>query len=119
MARGTVCYIAADGSELAGIGIAVLRSLPKQNISANAGRKDIILKSTNTPFPLLHTQSGPCADKGFMEPQKGFAHMFCCLDKGPLIADLQKITCEPYATAALLHFNLKRCDWNFVLTSDL
>lgn len=86
---------------------------------SHAGRKDLILKSTNTALPLLHAQFGPCADHGLNEPQKGFAHMFCCLDKDPLIAELKKLNCDPYATAALLHFNLKKCDWNFVLTSDL
>ncbi len=86
---------------------------------SHAARKDLILKSTQAPLPLLHVQFGPCAELGYDHPQAGFTHMFCAVESDPLNVELKQLGYQLSAVATLLHYNLRNFDWSFILTSDL
>ncbi len=83
------------------------------------GIKDIVLRSTGAPMPLLHVQFGPCAEAGAGEPVEGAVHMFCAPEGDPLDAAMASAGVEPTATASLVHHRMGRSDWTWVLTSDI
>ena len=84
-----------------------------------AGKKDIILRSTRAPMPLLHVQFGPCAEQGFSEPLEGYVHMFCVSMDHPLLEVLGHQGIYPSATATVVHHGMEKWDWGFILTSDI
>ena len=83
-----------------------------------SGKKDLVLKSTGKPMPLLHLNFG---DQSGLpsEPQAGFTHMFCSPATDPLATDLAQMNFRPQATASIIHHRMKNCDWRFILTSDI
>ncbi len=80
------------------------------------GIKDIVLRSTGAPMPLLHVQHGPCAARGLPEPVDGHVHMFCAPAGDP---DVAALGLRPSATATVLQHRMVGWDWRFVLTSDI
>jgi hypothetical protein len=116
---GQLQIYSVDYSSMQAISPILRRTKGKLSYLSHSGRKDLILKSNNALIPLLHVQHGPLADKGLDGPQPRFSHMFCCLESDPLHTALKEAQHHPIATASLLHYNMKNCDWSFVLTSDL
>ena len=84
-----------------------------------AGKKDIILRSTRAPMPLLHVQFGPCAERGHTEPIDDHVHMFCAAIDHPLLEILKHQAIYPSATATVVHHRMEKWDWRFILTSDI
>lgn len=83
------------------------------------GRKEIILRSTGRPMPLLHVQFGPRAEQGDPSPRDGHVHMFCTPSGDPLDQAVRAAGHAPTASATVLHAGLEDVDWSFVLTSDI
>lgn len=83
------------------------------------GKKDLIMESTKSRLPLIHVQFGPCAEPGAIEPTAGHTHMFCALEGDSLHRELEARRIAPAATATIVAHRMKRCDWQFVLTSDI
>ena len=83
------------------------------------GKKDIVLQSTGAPMPLLHVQFGALAERKLDEPADGHVHMLCAPDDDPLAEALRRRGHAPSATATLMQRGMDRCDWRFVLTSDI
>lgn len=84
-----------------------------------AGKKDLILQSTGKPMGLLHLQHGPCGQPGNSDPTPGFTHMFCVPDQHPLRQELAAANIHPDSTVSVLGHRMSKCDWTFVLTSDI
>ena len=84
-----------------------------------AGKKDIILQSSQAPMPLLHVQFGPCAEQGHTEPIDDCVHMFCVSIDHPLLEVLKQQAIYPSATATVVHHRMEKWDWEFILTSDI
>ncbi|MBI3557452.1 MAG: GNAT family N-acetyltransferase [Deltaproteobacteria bacterium] len=83
------------------------------------GKKDIILKSTGHPMPLLHAQFGPCADPAAGTPRPGSVHMFCAPIDDALTAEFKARGFEPSGAASVIHHGMAGQDWRFILTSDI
>lgn len=97
-----------------------------------AGVKDLVLRSTGRPMPLLHAQFGPCAATADATraasthaggvrraPSPGAVHMLCA-PVGDALADaLVAAGHAPTATATVLAHRMARWDWSFLLTSDI
>lgn len=83
------------------------------------GKKDLIMQSTKARLPLIHVQFGPCAEQGAPEPSDGHTHMFCAHEGDALHRDLGALGITPSATATIIAHRMDRCDWQFVLTSDI
>lgn len=83
------------------------------------GKKDLIMQSTGARLPLIHVQFGPCAERGEPAPTPGCTHMFCALEGDRLHRELGARGVLPAATATVLAHRMNRCDWQFVLTSDI
>jgi len=87
------------------------------------GIKDLILRSTGAPLPLLHVQFGPAAARvsgGLLsEAQAGFSHMFCSPAGDPLDLALQSLGLQATASATVITHRMANSDWSWVLTSDI
>lgn len=83
------------------------------------GIKDIVLRSTGAPMPLLHAQFGPCASKGRAEPSAGSVHMLSAPLPSALAVRLQGLGFMPTATATALAVGMQNVDFSFVLTSEI
>ncbi|MCB9598110.1 MAG: hypothetical protein H6719_35680 [Sandaracinaceae bacterium] len=83
------------------------------------GKKDLIMQSTQARLPLLHVQFGACATRGEAAPRPGHTHMFCALLEDPLVRAMAAEGVEPSATATIVAHRMTKCDWKFVLTSDI
>lgn len=83
------------------------------------GVKDVVLQSTGQPMPLLHVQWGALGAGNLQEPQADHVHMFCAPEGGALAQVLAEAGVEAFATATVLSHRMSRCDWSFVLTSEI
>ncbi len=124
----------------------VVRHRGPLSVRSLEGVKDLILGSTGRRMPLLHAEwprrlgshaepppdparAGPSTPgslrsasaqgERFLGPQAGHTHMFCAPEGDPLAADLAGLGLRPGATATILAHRMKRCDWRFVLTSEI
>lgn len=79
--------------------------------------KDLILKSTGLPMPLLHIQWRN--DFGFKDPLPNHTYMFCCPINDPMYNELTNNNIITDTTADIVHYNMDDSDWKFVLTSDI
>lgn len=79
--------------------------------------KDLILKSTGSPLPLLHIQWGD--DVNIIQPISGYTYMFCCPINDPLYSELTNNNIITNTTAEIIQHNMDDCDWKFILTSDI
>ncbi|HBP18648.1 MAG TPA: hypothetical protein DEA08_12790 [Planctomycetes bacterium] len=85
-----------------------------------SGVKDIVLQSTGEPLPLLHLVHGPeVARQTHTEPLPGATHMFCTPAGDPLDRAVQAAGHEPGSSASVIQHGMGRCDWRFVLTSEI
>lgn len=83
------------------------------------GIKDVVLRSTGAPMPLLHVQFGPGAEPGHRAPQPGHAHMFCAPAGDAVALEAVRLGCGPAATATVVQHGMHDADWSFILTSDI
>lgn len=82
-----------------------------------AGKKDLILKSTGLPLPLLHFQFG--GQSPLTQPQSRFTHMLCCPEDDPLQEELQSLGLQPGTSATVIHHRMADADWKFISTSEI
>ena len=83
------------------------------------GKKDLILRSSNLPMPLVHVQFGSCAEHDIGNPMEGHAHMFCAPRTDDLVCLLDGLGFKPAASATVIQHRMTDWDWRFVLTSDI
>lgn len=91
------------------------------------GCKDLILKRSNQPMKLLHLQWAHLSkpdrytvfDLKTLEDYKLYEYMFCVPLRDPLISELLKLGVFSDITATVVHRGMDRCDWKFVMTSDI
>ncbi len=81
--------------------------------------KDLILRSTKSPIPLVHIQYGSTGDYSVKEPSKNSVHMLSLLESDVLVRKFLEINVFPESTASLITHNLKNTNFNFILTSDI
>jgi hypothetical protein len=82
------------------------------------GKKDLIMKNTNSHLPLFHIQHGAMAETGTEFPGEKGTYMICAFENSSLdvfLSDRFLIS----ATASILSHRMKLTNWNFVLTSDI
>lgn len=91
-----------------------------------AGVKDLVLGSTGARLPLLHLEWTTGAAPGARDPsttveapQPDTTHMLCAPHDDPLAADLAARGLAPSARASVIAHRMDRCDWRFVLTSEI
>lgn len=92
-----------------------------------AGQKDIVLRSTGEPMPLLHLQHGDATARSrcdggtwHEEPQPSQVHMLSTAVGSRLHAELLAAGLEPSGSATIVSLGFSsRVDWQFVLTSDI
>jgi hypothetical protein len=82
------------------------------------GKKDLIMKSTNSRLPLFHIQHGAMATMGMAEPLENGTYMICSSENSEL-DNLLKNRFPVSATASILAHRMNPKDWNFILTSDI
>jgi len=129
---GTLVLFTVTYQQLQKEGVATLllkyREGPISFLSLN-GIKDIILRSTQQPMPLLHIQFGvdikemqrqPSEKVGTWheEPLLDHSHMFCCLNTEDLVKDLAGLNIHPTASATIISSGVKS-DWKFIRTSEI
>jgi GNAT superfamily N-acetyltransferase len=83
------------------------------------GKKDLIMRSSNLPMPLLHVQFGHCAEHDISNPVEGHVHMFCAPKVDRLVSLLEELGLTPAASATVIQHRMGDWDWRFVLTSDI
>jgi GNAT superfamily N-acetyltransferase len=83
------------------------------------GIKDLRLQSTGEMLPLLHVQWGSPSPKGNSTPLPGCTHMFCVPANDELATVLAAKEIYPNATASVISHGMDKCDWRFILTSDI
>lgn len=80
------------------------------------GKKDLILRSTGAPMPLLHAQFG-CYSTSGLSIDNNCWHMFCVTTADPLYKELcAELT--PTAMATILSRNIDS-DWKFIVSSEI
>lgn len=96
------------------------RRRPNIRFSSLAGIKDLVLKSTDAPIPLLHMEWGETQNAdNIKEPQENFLHMWCLRDNDHAINLLKVLGITPKATGLILHHRLGHIDWSELRTSEL
>jgi hypothetical protein len=83
------------------------------------GVKDLILKSTQKPLPLMHIQYGKQKERSEPNPKENHTHMISLLERDSLIQKLTEVDIFPSSTATLISHNAKNFDWSFIRTSDI
>lgn len=83
------------------------------------GIKDIVLKSTKKPMPLLHAQFGPFAANGVATPEPGAVHMFCAPRADAMATELMQMGFSPSASATVISHRMSAESWCNVLTSEI
>jgi GNAT superfamily N-acetyltransferase len=83
------------------------------------GVKDIVLRSTGAPMPLVHLQWGPLAERGEEVSMPAAIHMLCTPAGDGLDRALGDAGLSPSASATVLAFGPFVGPWDWVLTSDI
>ncbi len=93
---------------------------PNAHFSSLSGKKDLILKSTGAPIPLLHFEWGDTApDFASAFPQEGMLHMWCLPVNDPKILQLERKGILPKASGLIYHHGMKNFSWKELRTSEL
>ncbi|MFL5785538.1 MAG: GNAT family N-acetyltransferase [Bacteriovoracaceae bacterium] len=93
---------------------------PNPHFSSLAGKKDLVLKSSGAPIPLLHLEWGVKAfDFASVEPQPGKLHMWCEPEGSEASANLTKKNIHPKATGLIFHHGMDKFNWKELRTSEL
>lgn len=92
----------------------------RMGFSSLSGIKDIILKSTGKPMPLLHANFLEQTDAQFSEPQPGFVHMLCANANDPLARELEtECYLKASASATIISHRMPLNDWSWIETCDI
>lgn len=93
---------------------------PNSHFSSLAGKKDLVLKSSGTPIPLLHLEWGEKAeDFHSHSPQKGKLHMWCLPASDQRVPQLERAGILPKASGLIYHHGMNGFDWSDLRTSEL
>lgn len=92
---------------------------PGISFSSLLGIKDLVLKSTGKPIPLLHMEWNQQVPGSSAAPIEGNLHMWCLDEKSDLNSSLEKIGITPKAAGLIFHHRLSHLDWNELRTSEL
>jgi GNAT superfamily N-acetyltransferase len=116
---GILALYSLDADAMRRLEPLVIRHRGPSSYLSLEGKKDLVMESTRARLPLLHVQFGPCAEPGVPEPLEGHTHMFAALVDDPLSHALEAEGVAPSATATIVAHRMRKCDWQFVLTSDI
>lgn len=84
------------------------------------GVKDLVLKSSQAPLPLLHVSfSARPAPVVFVKPQPGYTHMWCAPQHSPVAQAMARLHVNPTATATVLHHRLPGFDGSTIETAEI
>lgn len=90
------------------------------HFSSLKGIKDLVLKSTGRPIPLLHMEWEDSGDaQKFETPQEGHLHMWCLMETHPHVEKLKELGIAPKATGLIFHHRMNGTNWNDLRTSEL
>jgi hypothetical protein len=92
---------------------------PNAHFSTLSGKKDLILKSTGLPIPLLHLEWGDSAKDAVHGPVEGKLHMWCLPASDPKIVHLERAGIKPKASGLIYHHGMKDFSWDELRTSEL
>lgn len=94
---------------------------PSAHFSSLRGIKDLVLKSTLEPLPLLHMEWGPSreGEHSFIGPQSGKLHMWCLDEKDPLVKKLSEIGIQHKASGLIFQHRMGKQSWSELRTSEL
>jgi GNAT superfamily N-acetyltransferase len=93
---------------------------PNAHFSSLLGKKDLILKSTGQPIPLLHLEWGEEAqDRASHIPMEGKLHMWCLPSNSPEARKLDAMGITPKATGLIFQHGMKKFNWSELRTSEL
>ncbi len=115
---GNLNFYSFDKTQAAGIHKDLEAELGKISYLSLAGKKDLIMKSTNSRLPVFHIQHGAMAAHGADLPTEKGTYMICAFEETDL-DNLLKNNFPISATASILSHRMNLKDWNFVLTSDI
>ena len=116
---GRICFYYEDAS-VTKQAIQLLET-SRRNIhfSSLKGSKDLVLKSTGNPIPLLHMEWGHEKRGNVLSPQHDNLHMWCMGESDPLNVKLNSIGIIPKAKGKIFHHRLNRVNWSDLRTSEL
>jgi len=86
------------------------------NFVSLRGKKDLILTSTNNALNVVHFSSRKSEEKFFAESADKY--MFCFPTNEDINVQFAKLDLVPLATASIIS-NIKNCNWNVILTSEI
>ncbi|MDQ3748134.1 MAG: GNAT family N-acetyltransferase [Acidobacteriota bacterium] len=115
---GQLNFYSFNQDEAASVQKDLETELGKLSYLSLKGKKDLIMKSTNSPLPLYHIQHGAMAAEGAKSPTEEGTYMICAFENSSLDT-LLKNRFPISATASILAHRMKPKDWNFILTSDI
>jgi len=115
---GQLNFYSFNRDEAAGVQKKLEAELGKISYLSLRGKKDLIMKSTDSPLPLFHIQHGAMAADGIESPLENGTYMICAFENGSL-DNMLKNRFPISATASILAHRMKPRDWNFILTSDI
>lgn len=94
-------------------------SRPNISFSSLKGVKDLVLKSSQTPIPLMHMEWNEKTAGGEEKPRPDHLHMWCLDEKSDLNKSLSEIGIKSKASGLIFHHRLSHLDWNELRTSEL
>lgn len=86
------------------------------NFISLKGKKDLILASTKAVLNIVHFSSKKSQEELFIEDSHKY--MFCFPVHEYINSKFFKLDLHPIATASVIS-NIKNCNWNFILTSEI
>jgi len=116
---GTLGIYSLDAEAMAEVTPLLSEALGPVSYFSPRGIKDIVLQSTGEPMALLHAQYGEGLKAAAQEPQPDHVHMICLMEEDPLAQTLARRGVRPGASASVIAHGMQRCDWRFVLTSEI
>lgn len=109
-----------EGAEKTIDAMTVLKSSrPGISFSTLKGVKDLVLKSSNSPIPLLHMEWNDKLPGTFEAPIKDHLHMWCLDETSELNKSLEAVNIKPKAAGLIFHHRLSHLNWNDLRTSEL
>lgn len=115
---GKLNFYSFDENRAAGLHEDLESQIGKISYLSLQGKKDLIMKSTDSRLPLFHIQHGAMAETGLEFPIEKGTYMICALENSSLDIFLSGRFLIS-ATASILSHRMKLTNWNFVLTSDI
>lgn len=116
---GELTFYSLAESELADARPLLTRHRGPVGTLSLAGIKDIVLRSTGAPMPLVHLQWGTLAERGEEVALPDATFMLCTPSGDALDQALAGAGLSPSATATVLAFGPFTRPWDWVLTSDI